>query len=58
MRLLSSEIQGSVKDSVQRNCYWAHSENILQTLICSETKADREFAVNKIIDLRKKNKQN
>ena len=54
MRLLSSEIQKSVKESVQRNCYWAHSENILQTLICSEKKTDRKFAVNKIIDLRKK----
>ena len=54
MRLLSSEIQENVKESVQKNCYWAHSENILQTLISSETKSDREFAVKKILDLRKK----
>ena len=47
MKLLSYEIQEIVKVSIQRNCYWAHSENILQTLISSETKSDREFAVKK-----------
>ena len=47
MKLLSYEIQEIVKVSIQRNCYWAHSENILQTLISSETKSDREFVVKK-----------
>ena len=56
MKLLSYEIQEIVKVSIQRNCYWAHSENILQTLMSIETKSDREFAVKKTYSEKKKSR--
>ena len=48
----SGEVQDIIRDVVIRGAYSAHSENLLASLICSESKEDREFAVNQILQIR------
>ena len=47
------EVHDIIKDTVIRGAYHAHRENILTSLLCSHEKSDREFAVKKILNLRK-----
>ena len=42
-----------VKENVLLNSYWFHSENLLISLLASEDSEDREFAVSKILQIRK-----
>ena len=37
---------------MQRGAYHGHSENVLLTLLCSDSDEDRSFAVDKIVELR------
>ena len=47
------EVKNIIKETVIRGAYHAHSESILTTLLCSNNKNDRKFAVKKILALRK-----
>ena len=38
---------------LESSAWWAHSEMLLQTLLCSKDEADRKFAVEKILEVRK-----
>ena len=40
---------------LESSAWWAHSEMILQSLLCSEDDSDRKFAIEKILDLRQNN---
>ena len=42
----------SLRSYISCGAYSAHSENLLTTLICSDNKEDREFAVDKIMQIR------
>ena len=44
-------------ETIQRGAYYAHSEHLLQYLLCSEDEVQRRFAVKKIIPLRKDNQE-
>lgn len=48
----SDEVQKIITPYIIRGAYSAHSENILSTLICSDDKEDRVFAVDKIMQIR------
>ena len=50
---LSDEVKDIIRDTLSRNAYHAHSENILFALLSSEDVCNRQFAINKIIDLRR-----
>ena len=44
-------------ETIQRGAYYAHSEHLLQSLLCSDDEEQRRFAVKRIIDLRRENKK-
>ena len=48
----SAEVKSIVEPVVQRGAYHGHSENILLSLLCSDSEKDRSFAVEKIVELR------
>jgi hypothetical protein len=55
VQLLSAttpEVKAVVEPVVQRGAYHGHSENVLLTLLCSDSDEDRSFAVDKIAELR------
>ena len=55
VQLLSAatpEVKAVVEPVVQRGAYHGHSENVLLTLLCSDSDEDRSFAVDKIVELR------
>ena len=56
-RLQDAEVQYHTRGTVQRGSWYSHSEHLLQTLISSEMEDDRRFAINKIVEIRKKSKE-
>ena len=48
----SAEVKSIVEPVVQRGAYHGHSENVLRSLLCSDSEKDRSFAVEKIVELR------
>ena len=56
LRLQSPKVQEIVRPTVNRSAWNAHSESVLQTMLCSEDKEERDFAVSKILKIRGKNK--
>ena len=45
-------VQNPTHETIQRGAYYAHSEHLLQSLLCSSEEENRRFAVNKIIEIR------
>ena len=56
-RNLSPGCRGTVENVLQRNGYWAHVENILLTAFFDENSINREYAVHKILEARKRNEE-
>ena len=54
LKLQSPEVQGILLPYLRTSSWFAHSEAILQTMLCSEDKDERVFAVNKILEMRGK----
>ena len=52
LRSQSKAVVEIVKDTVNRGAWYAHSETILQTLLCSDDEEERRFAVKKILEIR------
>ena len=48
------EVQRALEPSLKRGSWYAHSEHILIKLLASEEPEDREWAVNKIVNIRQK----
>ena len=44
-------------ETIQRGAYYAHSEHLLQSLLCSDDEDERRFAVKEIIQLRADNQK-
>ena len=51
-RLQSTDIQKLLEATLRRSAWNAHSESLLITMVCSDNKEEREFAVNKILAIR------
>ena len=47
-------VQKALEASLKRGSWYAHSEHILIKLLASEDPEDREWAVNKIVNIRRK----
>lgn len=56
LRLQSPEVQEIVRPTVKRSAWNSHSESVLQTMLCSEDKEERVFAVSMVLKIRGKNK--
>ena len=54
-RLQSPQVQAILLPTLTRSAWNSHSESVLQTMICSKDKAEREFAVKTILKIRDKN---
>ena len=54
MRLQAPEVQEILLPYLKTSSWYAHSEAILQTMLCSEDQSEREFAVKKILKIRGK----
>ena len=55
LELLKSQSKktiGIVMPTVKRGAWYGHSESILQTMLCSDYIREREFAINKILEIR------
>ena len=52
LRCQNKTVIDIVKPTVQRSSWYAFSEAILQTMLCSDNTEERKFAVDKIIQLR------
>jgi hypothetical protein len=52
LQLQSERIQDILMPYLRTSSWYAHSESILQTLLCSQDPVDRSFAVSKILKLR------
>ena len=52
VRLQSKQVQDIVAPHITRGAWYSHSEQVLQTLLCSEDRGEREFAVDIILKLR------
>ena len=52
VRLQSKKTRDLVAPHIQRSAWYSHSEAVLQTLLCSEDREERVFAVDKIRELR------
>ena len=57
VRLQKLKVQDIVGPHIARSAWYSHSESVLQTLLCSEEREDREFAVDMIAKVRGENKQ-
>ena len=55
-RLQSPVVQEILEATLRRSAWNSHSESVLQTMICSEDREEREFAVTKILQIRGRNK--
>ena len=55
-RLQSHQVQEIILPTLLRSAWNSHSESILQTMICSPDREEREFAVKQILKIRGKNK--
>ncbi|XP_065666467.1 uncharacterized protein LOC136087503 isoform X3 [Hydra vulgaris] len=53
IKLQDENVQMIIEKYVRSSAWNSHSEILLQTLLCSENKIEREFAVNKILEIRK-----
>ena len=51
-REIKLENQTTLKEHIQRSAWYSHSENILQSMLCSDQEEERWWGVNKIISLR------
>ena len=58
VKLLSKNVQDIVKPVISRNAYFAHSENILLSMLCHTDSEMRNRAVDKIIKIREGEKPN
>ena len=54
-RLQSDQVQQIVLPTLRRSAWNSHSESVLQTMISSESKEEREFAVSTILKIRGRN---
>ena len=52
LKVQSDEVKNIIMDVVVRGSYHAHAENILLAQLCSDSKEEREFALEKILLLR------
>ena len=52
LRLQHIETQGCVESYVKSSAWYAHSEMVLQTMLCSSDERERSFAVAQIRDIR------
>ena len=50
-RLQSQSVQDLLLETLGRSAWNSHSESVLQTMICSEDREERVFAVNMILKL-------
>lgn len=57
-RYLQTKYRLEVDDSIQRNAFYAHHENILISMLCDECKDVRELAYNRILEARTVSKSN
>lgn len=57
IRLVRQNVQNDLKcliyESIQRNSYFAHAENVILSMLCDNNKDVREMAVNSILEARK-----
>ena len=53
LRSQKKEVVDIVMPTVSRSAWFSHSENIIQTLLCSSDKEERKHGVNKIIEIRR-----
>ena len=54
-RLQSTEVQEILLPTLRRSAWNSHSESVLQTMLCSEDKEERDFSVTQILKIRGKN---
>ena len=54
VRLQDPRVQQIVMPFVKSTAWYSHSEAVLQAMLCSSEKEEREFAVKKIMDIRDK----
>ncbi|XP_065663964.1 uncharacterized protein LOC136085927 [Hydra vulgaris] len=54
----SLDIQNTVIPTIKRSAWYAFSESILQTMLCSENKEERSFSVLKILEIRGEGDEN
>ena len=54
LKLQSSKVQEILMPYLRTSSWYAHSEAILQTMLCSEDQSERNFAVDKILKIRGK----
>ena len=54
LKLQSPEVQNILIPYIRTSSWYAHSEAILQTMLCSGDESERKFAVNKILKMRGK----
>jgi hypothetical protein len=52
LRFQKKKVVDIVKPTVQRGAWYAHSESVLQAMLCSEVAEERKFAVDKIVNIR------
>ena len=55
VRLQNKKVRDLVAPHIKRSAWYSHSEAVLQTLLCSEDREERVFAVEKITELREGN---
>lgn len=51
-RIADEEVKSIVQTCIQRNAFFAHSENLLLAQLCSKTRSERWNAVHKILEIR------
>ena len=54
-KLQSKEVQDIITPTLRRSAWNSHSESVLQTMICSDSKDERDYAVKTILKIRGKN---
>jgi hypothetical protein len=54
-RLQSQKVQEILLDTLKRSAWNSHSEAVLQTMICSQDREERDLAINMIIMIRGRN---
>ena len=52
LRFQKKKVVDIVKPTVQRGAWYAHSESVLQAMLCSKLEEERRFAVKKILNIR------
>ena len=54
-RLQAEEVREAVLPTLKRSAWNSHSESVLQTMLCSEDKEERQFAVQQVLKIRGRN---